>query len=58
MGMVWEKGPRIAARFGFRQEIRKSSKKIIPIFIVPKYVPTLDPPNHNVVQDSWSVKAG
>ena len=57
MGMIGHKNPSVTGCFCHGQEFSQSSKEIISIFIVSKYLSTFDPPYHNMVQNTWCVYA-
>jgi hypothetical protein len=57
MGVIWHEHPCVTVRFSLRQEFRQSIKEILAIPIVEKYLSTLCPPDHDMVQNTGYIQA-
>jgi hypothetical protein len=55
--MIWEKGPGIASGLCFQQKFSQSFLKILPVPIIPKDLSAFNPPDDNMVKNSWSIQA-
>jgi len=58
MGMIRDEYPCITGSF-FRlgQQFRKAFKKILAVLIIQEYLAMLYPPDHDVMQDTGSIKS-
>jgi len=56
-GMIRDEYPCVTGRFRLGQEVCKTLKKILAIFVVSEYFATLYPPDHDVMQNTGSVKS-
>jgi hypothetical protein len=57
VGVVWEKGPRIAGGFRFRKKAAQALEEILPVLGISEDLATLDSPDHDVMEHTRSVKA-
>jgi hypothetical protein len=56
--MVRNKNPPIAWGTSLRQELGEAIQKVLAILIVPKYLPALDPPDHEMMEYAGGVESG
>jgi hypothetical protein len=55
MCVIRHKYPCVTCSFRHRQEFCQAIEEILSITVVYKYLSTLYPPDHNVVQNTWRV---
>jgi hypothetical protein len=56
--MILKKCPGIAPRLCFLQKPSQSFQKILPIAVISKDLAAFNPPDDDVMQNSWSIQAG
>jgi hypothetical protein len=57
VGVVWEKRPGIAAGFRLQKKIPQTLQKILSVLGIAEHLSALDPPDHDVVENTGSIKA-
>ena len=57
MGMIRDEYPCVTGRLGLGQEFSQPIEHILPIPIIYEYLSTLNPTDHDVMQDTRCVKA-
>jgi len=55
MCVIRHEYPCVTGRFSHGQEFFQAIEEILSIFIIPEYLSTLYPTDHNMVQNTWSV---
>ena len=55
MNMVVQEGPSKDPVSGFLHQLTNTTKKVLPIFIIPEYVPTLEAANHNMMKRAGGI---
>jgi len=58
MSMIWEKCPRVARSFRLRKERCEAINEIVSISVAAEDVPSLDPPDHYMAQNTRGIKPG
>ncbi|MEA1911916.1 MAG: hypothetical protein U9N32_09635 [Spirochaetota bacterium] len=57
MGMIGKKSPAVTSGSGFGNQFCKPIQKIFPIFFISEDIPTLNPTNHHMMENSRGVKS-
>jgi hypothetical protein len=58
MGVIGKKGPGIAGGLCFRKQRGQASDELISIPVIPEDIPSLDPPDHDMVECTGNIEAG
>jgi hypothetical protein len=58
VGMIFEKCPGMATRLCFQQKPSQPFQIIFPIAVIPKDLAAFNPPDDDMMQNSWSIQAG
>lgn len=57
VGVVWQKRPGVAAGFRLRKKISQALEKILSVLGISEDLSALDPPDHDMVKNTGSIKA-
>jgi hypothetical protein len=57
VGVGWQKRPGIAGGFRLREKIFQALEEILPVLDISEDLSTLDPPGHDMVENTGSIKA-
>jgi len=57
MDVIWDQRPSQARGLGFRYDFSEPFKEVIPVRVIPKYLPLLNPPGDYVVQSPRRVNS-
>ena len=57
VGVVWQKRPGIAGGFSLQKKTSETLEKILPVPGISEDLSTLDPPDHDMVKNTGSIKA-
>jgi hypothetical protein len=55
MNMIVHEGPSEDPVSRFLHQLPKAGKKVLPVFIIPEYVPALEAANHNMMKGAGGV---
>jgi hypothetical protein len=55
MNMIVQEGPSEDPVSRLFHQLAKAGKKVLPVFIVPEYVPPLEAANHNMMKGAGGV---
>ena len=58
MGMIGKEGPRITGGLCFRKKKGQTSNEVLSIFVTAEDIPSLDPPDHHMMERSGNIEGG
>jgi hypothetical protein len=58
VGVIWQECPGIAGGFRLQKKISQTLEKILSVLGISEDLSALDPPDHDMVKNTGSIKAG